>query len=85
MLTVSVDENTIVPHVSNVLNNPELALRISIRANLGGAEELFVRRFNLLFGQGNLSEAAKVAATAPKVSPKQWLTPFEDVLVFLLD
>ena len=71
VLTVSVDENTIVPYVSNVLNNPELALRISIRANLGGAEELFVRRFNLLFGQGNLSEAAKVAATAPKVSPKQ--------------
>lgn len=31
-----------------------------------GAEELFVRKFNLLLGNGNYTEAAKVAATAPQ-------------------
>ena len=37
------------------------------RNNLPGAEDLFVRKFNTLFGNGNHSEAAKVAASAPKV------------------
>ena len=65
---MTVDEDNVVPYITTVLNNPDLALRIAIRNNLSGAEELFVRKFNILLGQGNYSEAAKVAATAPKVS-----------------
>jgi len=34
---------------------------------LAGAEELFVRKFNTLFNNMQYSEAAKVAANAPKV------------------
>lgn len=68
VLSVTVDEDNIVPYITTVLNNPDLALRIAIRNNLAGAEELFVRKFNLVLQQGNYSEAAKVAATAPKVS-----------------
>ena len=64
---MSVDENNLIPYVTNTLQNPELALRIATRNNLAGAEELLVRKFNLLFGQGQYSEAAKVAAKAPKV------------------
>ena len=67
VLSVSIDENNIVGYITNQLKNPELALKVSVRCNLTGAEELFVRRFNMLFGQGQYSEAAKVAATAPKV------------------
>ena len=67
VLTVSVDEENIVNYITNTLQNPDLALRIAVRNNLGGADELFTRKFNLLFGQGNYSEAAKVAANAPKV------------------
>lgn len=67
VLTVSVDEDNIVNYITNTLQNPDLALRIAVRNNLGGADELFTRKFNLLFGQGNYSEAAKVAANAPKV------------------
>ena len=67
MLSVSVDENNIVPYVTNTLQNAELALRMATRNNLAGAEELFVRKFNLLFQQGQYVEAAKVAARAPKV------------------
>lgn len=45
----------------------DLALRLAVRNNLAGAEELFARKFNNLFAAGNYSEAAKVAANAPKV------------------
>ena len=63
---MSVDENNIVPYITNTLQKPDLALRIATRNNLAGAEELLVRKFNLLFSQAQFSEAAKVAAKAPK-------------------
>ena len=66
VLSVSVDEENIIPYISNVLQNSDLALRMATRNNLAGAEELFVKKFNLLFTNGNYSEAAKVAANAPK-------------------
>lgn len=67
VLSVSVDEENIIPYITSTLNNPELALRIATRNNLAGAEQLFVHKFNSLFSQGQFSEAAKVAAKAPKV------------------
>lgn len=67
MLSVCVEEENIVNYATNVLQNPDLALRIALRSNLAGAEEIFARKFNTLFSQGNYSEAAKVAASAPKV------------------
>ncbi|CAK8683084.1 clathrin heavy chain 1 [Clavelina lepadiformis] len=66
VLSVSVDENNVVPYITNTLHNPDLALRFAVRNNLAGAEDLFSRKFNTLFAQGNYSEAAKVAANAPK-------------------
>lgn len=64
-----VEEENIIPYITNVLQNPDLALRMAVRNNLAGAEELFARKFNTLFAAGNYSEAAKVAANAPKVLP----------------
>lgn len=49
VLSVSVDEENIIPYITNVLQNPDLALRIATRNNLAGAEDLFVRKFNTLF------------------------------------
>ena len=72
VLSVSVDEANIVPYITNTLQKPDLALRIATRNNLAGAEELLVRKFNLLFSQGQYSEAAKVAAKAPKVRAGLW-------------
>ncbi|RXN31453.1 clathrin heavy chain 1-like isoform X4 [Labeo rohita] len=46
--------------------NPELALRLALRSDLPGAEELLTHKFNTLFSQGSYTEAAKVAASAPK-------------------
>lgn len=61
------EEENIIPYITNVLQNPDLALRLAVRNNLAGAEELFARKFNNLFAAGNYTEAAKVAANAPKV------------------
>ncbi|XP_030624579.1 clathrin heavy chain 1 [Chanos chanos] len=66
VLSVSVEEENIVNYATNVLQNPDLALRMAVRSDLPGAEELFTQKFNTLFTQGNYTEAAKVAATAPK-------------------
>lgn len=62
VLSVSVEEDNIIPYINSVLQNPELALRMAVRNNLAGAEDLFVRKFNLLFQNGNYAEAAKVFA-----------------------
>ncbi|XP_041972062.1 clathrin heavy chain isoform X1 [Aricia agestis] len=66
VLSVTVEEESIVPYINTVLQNPELALRLAVRNNLAGAEELFVRKFNMLFTNGQYAEAAKVAAMAPR-------------------
>ena len=67
VLSVSVEEDNIIQYITNTLQNPDLALRMASRNNLPGAEDLFVRKFNTLFQNGQYSEAAKVAASAPKV------------------
>ncbi|XP_030771005.1 clathrin heavy chain 2 isoform X4 [Rhinopithecus roxellana] len=66
VLSVCVEEDNIVNYATNVLQNPDLGLRLAIRSNLAGAEKLFARKFSTLFAQGSYAEAAKVAASAPK-------------------
>ena len=58
-----------------------LALRMAVRNNLGGADQLFVTKFNELFGRGAYSEAAKVAANAPKgiLRTPQTIAKFQQV------
>ena len=67
VLSVGVEEDNIIQYITNTLNNPDLALTMAKRNNLPGAEDLFVRKFNTLFQNGQYPEAAKVAASAPKV------------------
>ena len=66
VLSVSVDEQTIIPFITGVLNNIELAFRLATRNNLPGAENLVIQRFNQCMSTGNFGEAAKIAATSPK-------------------
>ena len=79
---MSVDEEKIIPYITSTLNNPELALRIATRNNLAGAEQLFVHKFNSLFSQGQFSEAAQVAAKAPKVHDSAPLPFLKVYLIF---
>ncbi|KAI8886497.1 clathrin heavy chain [Backusella circina FSU 941] len=66
VLSVSLDENNIIPYIINTLGNTELALHLASRGGLSGADDLYVARFNQLFSTGNYGEAAKVAANSPR-------------------
>ena len=67
---MAVEEENIIQYITNSLSNPDLALRMASRNNLPGADDLFVRKFNTLFQAGQYNEAAKVAASAPKVGSR---------------
>ena len=67
VLSVNVDEQTIIPYILNTLNNTELAFRLASRADLPGADDLYVRQYQQLFQSGQYGEAAKVAANSPRV------------------
>ncbi|KAG2194961.1 hypothetical protein INT47_002817 [Mucor saturninus] len=66
VLSVSLDENNIIPYIINNLQNTELALKLASRGGLSGADDLYVARFNQLFSTGAFGEAAKVAANSPR-------------------
>lgn len=66
VLSVTVDDDTIIPYILGTLNNTDLAIRLASRANLPGADDLYTRQFANLFQSGNFSEAAKVAANSPR-------------------
>ncbi|CAF2929073.1 unnamed protein product [Rotaria sp. Silwood2] len=81
VLSVSVDEDNVVSYIQSVLGNAELAYKMSARCNLPGADQLFLARFSQLFQSGNYSEAAKVAATAPRgiLRTQQTIQQFQTV------
>jgi hypothetical protein len=67
VLSVSVDDNTIIPYILGTLNNTELAFKLASRANLPGADDLYLRQYQQLFQSGQYAEAAKIAANSPRV------------------
>lgn len=68
VLTAHVDEQTIIPFILTVLKNVELAFNLTSRADFPGVEEFYVQYYDQLFGSEQYREAAKIAATSPKVS-----------------
>ena len=81
VLSVSIDEENIINYINSNLQNPDLALRFAVRNNLGGADELFIRKFNTCFQNGQYSDAAKIAANAPKgiLRTPQTISKFQQV------
>jgi clathrin heavy chain len=67
VLSVNVDEQTIIPYILATLNNAELAFKLASRVNLPGADDLYVKQYQQLFQSGQYGEAAKVAANSPRV------------------
>lgn len=66
VLSVSVDEETIVPYVQQTLNNPELAIRLATRGGLPGADHIIQNQFQVYMQNQQYGEAAKIAATSPR-------------------
>jgi clathrin heavy chain len=68
VLSVNVDEQTIIPYILSILNNTKLAFKLASRGNLPGADDLYIKRYQQLFQSGQYGEAAKIAANSPRVS-----------------
>ena len=66
VLSVSVDENNIIPYLLQNPANSSLAVNLASRAGLAGADNLYEQQFENLCNQGNWAEAAKVAANSPR-------------------
>lgn len=66
VLSVSVNENHIIPYLLNNPANSQLAINLASRAGLAGADDLYQQQFNQLISQSNWVEAAKVAANSPR-------------------
>lgn len=67
VLSVNVDEQTVIPYILSVLNNTELAFKLASRGNLPGADDLYIQQYQQLFQSGQYGEAAKIAANSPRV------------------
>lgn len=67
VLSVNVDESTIIPYILTTLNNTELAFKLASRGNLPGADDLYIKQYQQLFQSGQFGEAAKIAANSPRV------------------
>ncbi|KAK3233841.1 hypothetical protein CYMTET_55889 [Cymbomonas tetramitiformis] len=68
VLLCTLNEQTVVPFISQQLNNLDLALALAQRGNLPGAEALVLPKFEVLFQQAKYKEAAELAADSPQGS-----------------
>ena len=66
VLSVSVDETTIIPYLLQNPENAELAYKLASRAGLPGADQLYQQRFDHLLNTGDYQAAAKTAANSPQ-------------------
>lgn len=66
VLSVEINDSTIVPYILNQLGNTGVALALASRAGLPGADQLYSRQFEQLLSQGQYGEAARVAAASPR-------------------
>lgn len=66
VLSVSLNEETVIPYILNNLGNASLALALASRGGLPGADNLYQQQFNQLLNSGNFNEAAKIAANSPR-------------------
>ena len=66
VLSVSVDDNTIIPYLLQNPANGNLALKMASRAGLPGADNLYAQQFEQAFASGQYQDAAKLAANSPR-------------------
>jgi len=64
VLSVSLNEKTLVPYLVGLGNQNALAMELAARLNLPGAGQMYVAEFNRLFAAGDLKGAAKIASQA---------------------
>uniref|UniRef100_A0A6A7FZ08 Clathrin heavy chain n=1 Tax=Hirondellea gigas TaxID=1518452 RepID=A0A6A7FZ08_9CRUS len=66
MLLFNIDEENLVPYITEKLQDFDLGVRMAARYNLPGAENVFQSQFDKLMVEGDYSAAAKLAVDAPQ-------------------
>lgn len=66
MLSVAIDETTVIPYLLQNPANSGLAVKLASRAGLPGADNLYANQFEQLLNTGDYVEAAKIAANSPR-------------------
>ncbi|KAF1815694.1 clathrin heavy chain [Eremomyces bilateralis CBS 781.70] len=66
VLSVSVDEEAVVPYLLQNPANAELAYKLASRGGLPGADNLYQQRFEQLLNANQFADAAKTAANSPR-------------------
>lgn len=66
VLSVTLDEATIIPYLLQNPENADLAYKLASRGGLPGADQLYQQRFEHLLASGQYGEAAKTAANSPQ-------------------
>ncbi|KAI8915232.1 hypothetical protein DFJ77DRAFT_461771 [Powellomyces hirtus] len=66
VLSVSVEEDQLIPFIMTQLNNPDLALKLATRKNLKGAENVILERFNYFMQTAQWDSATRLAASSPQ-------------------
>ena len=62
---ISIEGDKLVGYICNGLKNVGLGCKVAARCNLPGADDIFVERFDSLLQQGQIREAAMIAANSP--------------------
>ena len=65
VVSISVNEQTVVKYAQNLQGEPGLALKIATVCGLSGAGDMFKQEFERLMSQQNYAGAAKLAAKTP--------------------
>lgn len=65
VLSVELNEDTVIQYALTQLNNAGLALALASRAGFPGADNLYTKHFEQLLAEGSYTEAAKIAAASP--------------------
>ncbi|KAJ5734359.1 clathrin heavy chain [Penicillium malachiteum] len=66
VLSVSVDENTIISYMTGSVGLAPIAVRLASKAGLPGVDHIFQTQFDKFINDGDFGEAAKVAANSPR-------------------
>jgi clathrin heavy chain len=66
VLSVTMDEDNVIPYLLQNPANGSLALKLASKAGLPGADNVYAQQFDALMNAGNYAEATVVAANSPR-------------------
>eukprot|EP01048_Picozoa_sp_COSAG05_P002188 COSAG05_NODE_84_length_20716_cov_100.586312_2_plen_1571_part_00 len=73
VLSVTIDEQNLVPHIATTLQNTEMALRLANKHDLPGADQMMAQQFEQLFGAGNYAGCGELCHSCTRLRTAQTL------------